>query len=59
MGDLAKDTPSSQLFTVFGLPSVKPEKARDGEWLVEMGGADIYDPVTNTNQATEASKVAA
>jgi adenine-specific DNA-methyltransferase len=59
MGDLLKDTPSSQLFTVFGLPRVKLQEAGDGEWIVEMEGVDIYDPVTNTIQATEASKVAA
>jgi adenine-specific DNA-methyltransferase len=59
MGDLLKDTPSSQLFTVFGLPRVKLEQAGDGEWIVEMEGVDIYDPVSNTIQATKASKVAA
>jgi adenine-specific DNA-methyltransferase len=59
MGDLLKDTPSSQLFTVFGLLRVKLEEAGDGEWTVEMEGVDIYDPVTNTVQATKASKVAA
>ena len=59
MGDLLKDTPSSQLFTVFGLPRVKLEPTGDGEWIVEMEGVDIYDPVTNTIQATRASKVAA
>ncbi|MEA3339314.1 MAG: site-specific DNA-methyltransferase [Chloroflexota bacterium] len=59
MGDLLKDTPSSQLFTVFGLPRVNLEPAGDGEWMVEMEGVDIYDPVSNTIQATKASKVAA
>jgi adenine-specific DNA-methyltransferase len=59
MGDLLKDTPSSQLFTVFGLPRVKLELAGDDEWAVEMEGVDIYDPVTNTIQATKAGKVAA
>jgi len=59
MGDLLKDTPSSQLFTVFGLPRVQLEPLEDGEWIVEMEGMDIYDPVTNTIQATKADKVAA
>jgi len=59
MGDLLKDTPSSQLFTVFGLPRVNLESIGDGEWAVEMEGVDIYDPVTNTIKATKASKVAA
>jgi len=59
MGDLLKTTPSSQLFTVFGLPRVKLERSQEGEWVVEMEGVDIYDPVTNTTQATGADKVAA
>ena len=59
MGDLLKDTPGSQLFTVFGLPRVALETTPDGEIIVEMQGVDIYDPVTNTLQATRAGKVAA
>jgi adenine-specific DNA-methyltransferase len=59
MGDLLKDTPSSQLFTVFGVPRVELESVGDGEWVVEMQGVDIYDPVTNTIRATKADKVAA
>jgi adenine-specific DNA-methyltransferase len=80
MGDLLKDTPGSQLFTVFGLPrvrlepvsgmepsggfspSAKPAKASSPEtvtWTVEMEGVDIYDPVANTVQPTDAGKVAA
>ena len=59
MGDLLKDTPGSQLFTVFGLPRVKLEPGSKDEWTVEMEGVDIYDPVTNTIQATDAGKVAA
>ena len=59
MGDLLKDTPSSQLFTVFGLPRVDLEPAGDDEWVVEMAGVDIYDPLSNTIRATKADKVAA
>jgi len=59
MGDLLKDTPSSQLFTVFGLPRVSLEKVSGDEWVVQMEGVDIYDPVTNTVQPTRADKVAA
>jgi adenine-specific DNA-methyltransferase len=58
MGDLLKDTPSSQLFTVFGEPRVKLEQVGD-EYVVHMEGVDIYDPVSNTIRATKASKVAA
>ncbi len=59
MGDLLKDTPTSQLFTVSGLPRVDLEKTDDGKWTVHMQGVDIYDPLTNTLQDTQASKVAA
>ncbi len=59
MGDLLKVTPGSQLFTVFGLPRVRLEPTQDGEWVVEMEGVDIYDPVSNTIRATNADKVAA
>ncbi len=59
MGDLLKDTPSSQLFTVFGLPRVGLKRGKDGEWQVEMEGVEIYDPVTNVIQSTGANKVAA
>lgn len=59
MGDLLKDTPSSQLFTVFGLPRVSLADVGHGEWVAKMEGVDIYDPLTNTIQATQAGKVAA
>jgi adenine-specific DNA-methyltransferase len=59
MGDLLKETPSSQLFTVFGLPRVSVTATGDGAWVVAMEGVDIYDPATNTVQATKAEKVAA
>ena len=59
MGGLLKDTPSSQLFTVFGLPRTTLKKSGDGEWVMEMEGVDIYNPVENTIMAADASKVAA
>jgi adenine-specific DNA-methyltransferase len=59
MGDLLKTTPSSQLFTVFGLPRVKLSRSRSGEFVVEMEGVDIYNPVENTLESTGAEKVAA
>jgi adenine-specific DNA-methyltransferase len=58
MEGLLKDTPRSQLFTVFGTPSI--EVAKNGcEYTVTLEGVDIYDPVRNVVQATGASKVAA
>jgi adenine-specific DNA-methyltransferase len=59
MGDLLKTTVSSQLFTVSGSPRTKPERQKDGQWIVRMEGVDIYDPVTNTIRPTGAEKVAA
>ena len=59
MGDLLKDTPSSQLFTVFGAPRTTIETSRDREYTVKMEGVDIYNPVENTVNSADADKVAA
>lgn len=59
MRGLLKDTPNSQLFTVFGMPAVDVTKTKDGEWQARLEGVDIYDPVENTVRSTKAEKVAA
>ena len=59
MNGLLKETPNSQLFTVFGLPAVTTRKTKDGEYIAELEGVDIYDPVANTVRSTKAEKVAA
>lgn len=64
MTGLLKEQPGSQLFTVFGQPRIGvhgPGKrgAPKGEYVVEMEGVDIYDPVTNEIRSTKAEKVAA
>ena len=59
MGDLLKETPSSQLFTVFGMPRTELKPTKEGEFIVEMQGVDIYNPVENTLLPTGADKVAA
>ena len=59
MGDLLKDTPTSQLFTVFGLPRTQLERNNDGQYTVTMEGVDIYNPVDNTVNSSGADKVAA
>ncbi|MCK4728902.1 MAG: hypothetical protein KAT27_08275, partial [Desulfobacterales bacterium] len=59
MDGLLKDTPSSQLFTVFGLPRTAVESVEDDQWIVKMEGVDIYNPVENTIIPTGAEKVAA
>ena len=59
MGDLLKETPSTQLFTVFGMPRTKLEETADGEYYIKMEGVDIYNPVDNTVSSAGADKVAA
>ncbi len=59
MGDLLKETPSSQLFTVFGAPRTEIETTEDGEYIVKMEGVDIYNPVDNTVSSAGGDKVAA
>lgn len=60
MGDLLKTQPGSQLFTVFSAPRVRgPEKQKDGEYVVEVEGMDVYDPVSNTLFPTNKDRIAA
>ena len=59
MGDLLKETPSTQLFTVFGMPRTQLEETEDGEYYIKMEGVDIYNPVDNTVSSAGADKVAA
>ena len=59
MGDLLKETPSTQLFTVFGMPRTTLEEVVNGEYIVKMEGVDIYNPVDNTVSSAGADKVAA
>ena len=59
MGDLLKETRSSQLFTVFGLPRTVLEETAHGEYIVKMEGVDVYNPVDNTVNSAGADKVAA
>ena len=59
MGGLLKETPTSQLFTVFGAPRTKIEMAEDGEYVVVMDGVDIYNPVDNMVTSEGSDRVAA
>ncbi len=59
MDGLLKDSPRSQLFTVFGKPEVEVHSAPNGEWQLELLGVDIYDPLTGDIRPTKADKVAA
>ncbi len=59
MGGLLKETPSTQLFTVFGMPRTALKETANGEYIVKMEGVDIYNPVNNTVSSAGADKVAA
>lgn len=60
MEGLLKEQPGSQLFSVFGLPRTSVEGPNaEGEYVVEMEGVDIYDPLRNQTLPTNADKVAA
>ena len=58
MHGLLKDTPNSQLFTVFGQPEIDVTETKDG-WVCTLKGVDIYNPVENTVRSAGADKVAA
>jgi adenine-specific DNA-methyltransferase len=58
MGGLLKETPNSQLFTVFGAPRTSLDRATDGSFRVTMEGVDIYNPIENSIVPTRADKVA-
>ncbi len=59
MGDLLKETPSTHLFTVFGMPRTELKETDNGEYYIKMEGVDIYNPVDNTVNSAGADQVAA
>jgi adenine-specific DNA-methyltransferase len=59
MDGLLKDSPKSQLFTVFGQPEVVVKPATGGEFVCVLKGVDIYDPIENVVRSSGADKVAA
>lgn len=59
VGDLLKTTRASQIFTVFGQPDVRVERQKDGTYIVELRGVDIYDPLTGEVHSTQGEDVAA
>ena len=58
MAGLLKDTPSAQLFQVFGKPRSSLERVGE-EWRVVMEGVDTYDPLTGIIHPCRKDKVAA
>lgn len=59
MAGLLKDTPNSQLFTIFGQPEIEVKPTSDGEFKVKLLGVDIYDPLKGEVKSSGADKVAA
>jgi len=59
VGDLLKTTRASQIFTVFGQPDVTVKPQKDGTYVVELLGVDIYDPLTGEVHSTRGENVAA
>ena len=59
MQRLLKQTPDSQLFTVFGQPEIHVRPAGDGEYKVEMDGVCVYNPLTGGISDCTNAKVAA
>ena len=59
MSGLLKETPTSQLFTVFGEPRTNLERTEDGEYIVVMEGVDVYNPVDNMVTSEGGDRVAA
>ena len=56
---LLKVTANSQLFSVFGQPDAAVRKEKDGNYVVELRGVDIYDPATGEVHSTDGTQVAA
>jgi len=59
VGDLLKTSRASQIFTAFGQPDVKVRKQKDGTFVAELLGVDIYDPVKGEVQSGRGGDVAA
>lgn len=60
MDDLLKTKLGSQIFTVFSAPRLRPPvRDKDGQYVIEVEGMDVYDPVTNTLYPTDKDRIAA
>ena len=59
MNDLLKETRDRELFSVSGLPRTTLTQQPSGEYVIEMEGVDIYDPVKNSIDSENARGVAA
>ncbi len=59
MGDeLLKSTGTGNLFMVFGEPDVVINKQKDGKFIIEIKGLDIYDPTTGEVRSNSTKDIA-
>ncbi len=59
MGDeLLKKTGAGNLFTVFGEPDLDPRKTKDGKFVIEIRGLDVYDPTTGEIRSSSTDDIA-
>jgi adenine-specific DNA-methyltransferase len=59
MGDeLLKKTGAGNLFTVFGEPDIRIDRAKDGTVTVSVYGVDVYDPTTGEIRSHTTDEVA-
>lgn len=59
MGDeLLKKTGSGNLFMVFGEPDIDLQKQKDGQFVAEIKGVDVYDPTTGQIRSSTTDEIA-
>jgi adenine-specific DNA-methyltransferase len=56
--DLLKKTGAGNLFMVFGEPDLTVEKTKDGKFVVEINGVDVYDPTTGEIRSNTTDDIA-
>jgi adenine-specific DNA-methyltransferase len=56
--ELLKKTGAANLFTVFGEPDLRVEKAKDGRFTVTVRGVDVFDPTTGEVRSGDTEDIA-
>lgn len=58
MGSVLKQTDRANLFTIFGEPDMQVETLKDGRYVVELFGLDIYDPTSGQIRSSSTDDIA-
>jgi len=58
MGGVLKQTDRANLFTIFGEPDITIEPQKDGRYVVDIRGLDIYDPTTGQIRSSSTDDIA-